>query len=272
MAIDPITLGILLKGAGNIAGGASRIFKPKFGSTQYGRELKNISRHGMLTPGQETGIIGNVSRTANRQSALSNSRYMGGLINRGMQGSVSGRRGLREAEADVRRTVADTSRGMFQQEESAKRQAKLDYARAVDRDKEERRQAGWQTAGATASLLGDLSGAKGQRQADTRQSYMDMATKYGADNIQAINAPGDEAERYTRYGAKAGAMPTERIQAIEEYAQKSNIKDASGVTGAFSALQSGDIDAKSFRKQLKTGNNPLTDEQIDNLFAFLANL
>ena len=54
--------------------------------------------------------------------------------------------------------------------------------------------------------------------------------------------------------------------------QKSNIKDASGVTGSFSALQSGDIDAKSFRKQLKTGNDPLTDEQIDNLFAFLANL
>ena len=216
MAIDPITLGILLKGAGNIAGGASRLFKPKFGSTQYGRELKNISRHGMLTPGQETGIIGNVSRTANRQSALASSRYMGGLINRGMGGSVSAQRGLREAEADVRRTVADTSRGMFQQEESAKRQAKLNYARAVDQDKEERRQAGWQTAGATASLLGDLSGAKGQRQADTRQSYMDMATKHGADNIQAINAPGDDQKRYTRYGATDQArISGQREQAIQ---------------------------------------------------------
>lgn len=220
MAIDPITLGILLKGAGNIAGGASRLFKPKFGSTQYGRELKNITKHGMLTPGQETGVIGNVSRTANRQSALSNSRYMGGLINRGMQGSVSGKRGLREAEADVRRTVADTSRGMFQQEESAKRQAKLDYARAVDQDKEERRQAGWQTAGATASLLGDLSGAKGQRQADTRQSYMDMATKYGADNIQAINAPGDEDKRYTRY---IGLSDTAKLDAKNLRADKTEM-------------------------------------------------
>lgn len=267
MAIDPITLGILLKGASNVAGGASRLFKPKFGSTQYGRELKNITKHGMLTPGQETGIIGNVSRTANRQSAIANSRYMGGLINRGMQGSVSGRRGLREAEADVRRTVADTSRGMFQQEESAKRQAKLDYARAVDQDKEERRQAGWQMAGATASLLGDLSGAKGQRQADTRQSYMDMATKYGADNIQAINAPGDEAGRYTRYVAKDGALPFKTKQAIEEYSQKSNIKNISSVANAFEAFQNGDVDASSFVKEMsKLG---LSEQQIAELVAIM---
>jgi len=73
---------------------------------------------------------------------VANKRYMGGLINRGMQGSVSAQRGLREAEADVRRTVADTGREMFQNEERAKSDAKMQYARGLDQDKAERSQAG----------------------------------------------------------------------------------------------------------------------------------
>lgn len=270
--MDPATLALLLKGGSQAIQSGSRLLQPKFGNTAYGRQLKQIRRDGALSKGQETGIIGNVARTASRQSALANRRYMGGLINRGMQGSVSAQRGLREAEADVRRTVADTGRDIFQSEEKAKSDARMQYARGLDQDKAQRLQAGVGLASTALSTAGGLYDAKAKREADTRQSYMDMATKYGADNIQKINAPGDDKGRYTRYGAKAGAMPIERKQAIEEYAQKSNIKDASGVTGAFSALQSGDIDAKSFRKQLKTGSNPLTDEQIDNLFAFLANL
>ena len=272
MAIDPVTLGILLKGASQGIKTGSRLMQPKFGNSAYGRQLSYAKKHGNLSPGAEKTILNRVGNVAGRQADVTANRYMGGLINRGIQGSVSARRGLREAEADVRRTVSDTAKGIYVDEERAKSNAKMQYARGLDQDKAQRRQAwtGLLTAG--LDTAGGLAGAEAQTQADTRQSYMDMATKYGADNIQKINAPGDDQGRYTRYGAKAGAMPIERKQAIEEYAQKSNIKDASGVTGAFSALQSGDIDAKSFRKQLKTGNNPLTDEQIDNLFAFLANL
>ena len=170
MAIDPITMALIgagAKGLSRAVGVGSRLLQPKFGSTQYGRELKNITKHGMLTPGQETGIIGNVSRTANRQSAIANSRYMGGLINRGMQGSVSGNRGLREAEADVRRTVADTSRGMFQQEESAKRQAKLNYAKAVDKDKAERSQVPWKLLSNQLDTAGDMAGSFAGSLSDT---------------------------------------------------------------------------------------------------------
>ena len=215
MAIDPITMALIgagAKGLSRAVGVGSRLLQPKFGSTQYGRELKNITKHGMLTPGQETGVIGNVARTANRQSALASSRYMGGLINRGMGGSVSAQRGLREAEADVRRTVADTSRGMFQQEESAKRQAKIDYARAVDKDKAERRQAwtglvttGLDTAGDMATKFSGMQGGK-------NANYMDLVNKYGKANIQEYDLPGGGSQ----YGATDQArISGQREQAIQ---------------------------------------------------------
>ena len=140
--MDPATLALLLKGGSQAIKTGSRLLQPKFGNTAYGRQLKQIRRDGALSKGQETGLIGNVARTASRQSALANRRYMGGLINRGMQGSVSAQRGLREAEADVRRTVADTGRDIFQSEEKAKRDARMQYARGLDQDKAQRRQAG----------------------------------------------------------------------------------------------------------------------------------
>lgn len=267
MAIDPITLGILLKGASQGIKTGSRLMQPKFGNTAYGRQLKQIRRDGALSKGQETGLIGNVARTASRQSAVANKRYMGGLINRGMQGSVSAQRGLREAEADVRRTVADTGRDIFQSEERAKSDAKMQYARGLDQDKAQRRQAGIGLLTAGLDTAGGLVGAEAQNQADTRQSYMDMATKYGANNIQKINAPGDDQGRFTRYGAKADAMPIERKQAIEEYAQKSNIKNASSVANTFEAFQNGDVNAKSFIAEMeKLGIN---EEQIAELVAIM---
>ncbi len=265
--MDPATLALLLKGGSQAIQSGSRLMRPKFGSSAYGRQLKQVKRDGALSKGQETGIIGNVSRTASRQSAVANKRYMGGLINRGMQGSVSAQRGLREAEADVRRTVADTGREMFQNEERAKSDAKMQYARGLDQDKAERTQAGYGLASTALGVAGGLYDAKSQREGDTRESYLDMATKYGADNIQKINAPGDDQERYTRYGAKADAMPIERKQAIEEYAQKSNIKNASSVANTFEAFQNGDVDADNFVKEMsKLG---ISKEQIAELVAIM---
>jgi len=183
MPIDPITMALIgagAKGLSKAVGTGSRLLQPKFGSTQYGKQLGNIRKHGMFDAGQETGILGNVARTANTQSALANKRYMGGLINRGMQGSVSGRRGLREAEADVRRTVADTARGMYQQEESAKRQAKLNYAKAVDKDKAERRQAWTGLVTTRLDTAGDMAGSlSGTAKLDAKNLRADKTEMMG---------------------------------------------------------------------------------------------
>jgi len=224
MALDPITLGILLKGASQGIKTGSRLMQPKFGNTAYGRQLKQVKRDGALSKGQETGIIGNVSRTASRQSAVANKRYMGGLINRGMQGSVSAQRGLREAEADVRRTVADTGREMFQNEERAKSDAKMQYARGLDQDKAQRRQAevGMLTAG--LDTLSSLQGAKTQRadklalekqesDASKTKSYVDAVAKYGLGNTRNYVTPTGET-RTT--GGLDPNSPGGRMKSIEQ--------------------------------------------------------
>lgn len=194
MAIDPITASLLLGGASKAIKTGSRLLQPKFGNTAYGRQLKQIRRDGALSKGQETGIIGNVARTASRQSALANRRYMGGLINRGMQGSVSAQRGLREAEADVRRTVADTGRNIFQSEERAKSDARMQYARGLDQDRAERRQAG---IGLLTAGLDTASGIYGG---------LDDESKLKAKNLRAdrtemigfLNSANDKEQFMTR--------------------------------------------------------------------------
>ena len=224
MAIDPITLGIFLKGASQGIKTGSRLMQSKFGNTAYGRQLKQIRRDGALSKGQETGLIGNVARTASRQSAVANKRYMGGLINRGMQGSVSAQRGLREAEADVRRTVADTGRDIFQSEERAKSDAKMQYARGLDQDKAQRRQAGLGLLTAGLDTVGGLVGANAQ-QADklaleekakgtaSRQSYVDAVNKFGLGNTRSYMTP-DGQQRFT--GGLDPSSPGGRSKSIEQ--------------------------------------------------------
>jgi hypothetical protein len=222
--MDPATLALLLKGGSQAIQSGSRLLQPKFGNSAYGRQLRQVKRHGALTPGQETGIIGNVSRTASRQSAVANKRYMGGLINRGMQGSVSAQRGLREAEADVRRTVADTGREMFQNEERAKSDAKMQYARGLDQDRAERRQAGLglaSTALATAGGIADLNAQKAEKlaleqkanDASSTKSYVDAVAKYGLGNTRNYTTPTGQT-RTT--GGLDPNSPGGRMKSVEQ--------------------------------------------------------
>ena len=196
--MDPFTMMMIAQGVQSGAKYGSRLLQPKFGATKYGSRLKRQGEQGNLTPGQEANILGKTARTAGRQSALSTSRYAGELINRGQFGSVSAQRGLREAEADVRRTVADTTKDIYGSEESAKTSAKDAYAQAVDQDKAERRDAvtGLVTVG--ADFAGNMARKKyaeqqasktltdAEQQASktlTDTSYRDATAKYG-ENIQ----------------------------------------------------------------------------------------
>ena len=253
--MDPATLALLLKGGSQAIKTGSRLLQPKFGNTAYGRQLKQIRRDGALSKGQETGMIGNVARTASRQSALANRRYMGGLINRGMQGSVSAQRGLREAEADVRRTVADTGRDIFQSEEKAKSDARMQYARGLDQDKAQRRQAGLGLLTAGLDTASGLMGAKAQ-QADklaleeqakntaSRQSYVDAVNKFGLGNTRSYMTP-DGQQRFT--GGLDPDSPGGRSKSIEQLQS-----DAKAIDGnkrkAMEFIAQGSTDAE--RRQL----------------------
>lgn len=181
-----MTLMLIAQGVSKLTqSGGSRLIKPKFQNTEYGRLLRNRKKQGNLTPGQEMNVLGRTATTATKQANLANRRYTGSLINKGLQGSVSAQRGLREAEADVRRTVANTGKDIYQSEEQAKSKAKLDYARAMDQDKAERRQAGLGVLSAGIETAGNIYGA---RQAKTPEAITQNMIKEGksADEILQI--------------------------------------------------------------------------------------
>lgn len=169
MAIDPATMLMIAKGVGNMAQGGSRLLQPKFQNTKYGRMLRGRSRDGYLSQAQESNIINKVGTEANRNAQVITNKYIGNAINQGMENSVATNRALREAEADVRRVKTDTARDIYQNEEVAKSNAKMNYVRAMDQDSSERR-------GALASLI--TSGANTALQAG--------ATEYGARDAQRL--------------------------------------------------------------------------------------
>ena len=189
MAIDPVTMMMIAQGAGRMAQSGSRLFQPKYQNTKYGRLMRERSREGNLSQAQEKNIMDRVGSTAGRNAQVARNRYIGGAINRGMGGSVALQRGLREAEADVRRTVTDTGKDIYQSEEQAKSQAKLDYARAMDQDKAERRQAGLGVLSAGIET-GLQAGATeyGAREAKTPDAITQKMIKEGrsADEILQI--------------------------------------------------------------------------------------
>ncbi len=264
-----MTMMMIAQGAGRAFRAGSRLLQPKFQNTRFGRLLRNRREQGNLTPGQEMNVLGRTATKATKQANLANRRYMGNLINRGLQGSVSAQRGLREAEADVRRTVADTGRRIFDSEERAKSTARENYARAMDRDANERRNAVLGTIGSVAETARNIYGAKAQKAQSRNQSYLGAMSKFGQGNFSERFDP-DTGQSIGFVGGD-GLTPDNRRQ-LEMYVQKTNIADASGVTNAFNAIRSGELDADTYRKQLKKGPNPLTDEQIDKFFEFLAGL
>ena len=276
-----MTMMMIAQGVGKGVQAGSRLAQPRFQNSRYGRLLRDRKKQGNLTPGQEMNVLGRTATTATKQANLANKRYMGSMINKGLQGSVSAQRGLREAEADVRRTVADTGKDIYQSEEQAKSKAKLDYARGIDQDKSERFKAGLGVVSAGVETFANLQGKKAQEQQATDQSYADAMNKYGTKEIPLPGHPTENVtvgnfDQYTTPSGKiryAGAgLTQDDKRAVEVYTQKANIKNVSNVTNAFSALQSGEIDGAEFREQLKSGSDPLTDEQIDELFAHLAKI
>jgi hypothetical protein len=271
MALDPITMMMVAQGAGKVAQAGSRLFQPKFNQTRYGKLLRNRQKQGNLSSGQEMNVLGRTATTATKQANLANKRYMGSLMNRGMQGSVSAQRGLREAEADVRRTVADTGKDIYQSEEQAKSKAKLDYAKLMDQDKAERRQAGMGVVSAVADTAMQYAGQKAQQQQAQDQSYMDAVSKYGRDAVDLPGIPGGRGQYTTPSGQiryTGEGLTQDDKRSVDVYAQKANIKNSTAVSDTFESYLSGETDANKFLEKM-TGLG-LSDEQIIELMKQLS--
>jgi len=270
MALDPITMMLVAQGAGKVAQAGSRLFQPKFNQTRYGKLLRNRQKQGNLSSGQEMNVLGRTATTATKQANLANKRYMGSLMNRGMQGSVSAQRGLREAEADVRRTVADTGKDIYQSEEQAKSKAKLDYAKLMDQDKAERRQAKMGMVNAVADTAMQYAGQKAQQQQAQDQSYMDAVSKYGRDAVDLPGIPGGRGQYTTPSGQiryTGEGLTQDDKRAVEVYTQKAGVKNSSGIQTALGGLMNEEITINDFEKLLtKEGWD---EQKIDEFITYL---
>tara|TARA_B100001094_G_scaffold170585_1_gene164987 strand:+ start:286 stop:1110 length:825 start_codon:yes stop_codon:yes gene_type:complete len=253
MAIDPITMYMIAQGAVKAGQAGSRLLKPKFGQTAYGQQMRERTRSGNLSQAQEKNILDKVGTTAGRNAQVARNRMVGSAINRGMGGSVALGRGIREAEADVRRTVTDTGKNIYQSEEQAKSKAKLDYAKAIDQDKEERTNAGLGVLSAGIETAGNLYGAKAGKIKSQDQSYTDAMKKYGY--ATAFQTPSGE----TRYqgggfdpqtGEARGPLTLDDARTIEVYNQKTGNKNATAVQDYVSKLMSGQMPTEDFEKQM----------------------
>tara|TARA_Y100001938_G_scaffold145286_1_gene221601 strand:- start:196 stop:987 length:792 start_codon:yes stop_codon:yes gene_type:complete len=216
MAIDPVTMMMIAQGVNKGVQSGSRLLQPNFQNSRYGRLLRQKKDQGNLTPGQEANVLGRTATTATKQANLANKRYTGALINQGIQGSVSAQRGLREAEADVRRTVADTGKDIYQSEEEAKSKAKLDYARGIDQDKSERFKAGLGVFSAGVETFANLQGKKAQEQQATDKSYIDAVAKGG--DARAITLPS----------GKTGYIPLDAPKGVEKFLQEYSVDNDPG--------------------------------------------
>lgn len=220
-----MTMMMIAQGAGRAFKAGSRLLQPKFQNTRFGRLLRERSREGNLSQAQEKNILDKVGTTAGRNAQVARNRYIGSAINRGMGGSVAIQRGLREAEADVRRTVTDTAKGISASEERAKSTARQNYARAMDQDTAERRQAGINVALAGLETAGNIYGQRAStaqaNQARKDQSYMNAVDKFGASNIEEVFSP--ETGRSLGFTGKGLSNADKR--AIESFKQKNNVPD-----------------------------------------------
>ena len=262
MAIDPVTMMMIAQGAGKMVQSGSRLFQPKYQNTKYGRLMRERSREGNLSQAQEKNILDKVGTNAGQNAQVARNRYIGSAINRGMGGSVALQRGLRETEADVRRTVTDTGKDIYQSEETAKSKAKLDYARGMDQDKAERRQAGLGVLSAGIETAGQYYGAKAQDQQATDQSYTDAMNKYG--RAVAYDTPSDKTRYHGGFDPSTGSQLTlDDKRSVEVYAQKANIKNSTAVSDTFESYLSGETDADKFIEKMTSFG--LSEAQIVEL-------
>ena len=247
--MDPFTMMMIAKGVQQGAQAGTRLFQPKFQNTQYGKLMRERSRNGNLSQAQEKNVLDKVGTNAGRNAQVARNRYAGSAINQGMGGSVAIQRGLRETEADVRRTVTDTAKGIYGDEERAKSDAKFNYARSVGQDKAERTQAWGNVAGAGVGMVADYYGNKNNQQQAKDSSYTDAMNKYGS--AVAYQTPSDQ----TRYkgggfdpstGEARGSLTLDDKRAVEVYAQKANIKNSTAVSNTFEGFLSGELDTQKF--------------------------
>ncbi len=181
MAIDPATAMMLAKimkeSVDKKVGGARRLFQPKFQNTKYGKYIKGIKNRGNFTGGQEATILNRIGANTSNMAQVSTNKAIGSAINQGMGSSIANNRLIRDAELNTRRNITDAGKEIDISEAKAMRDAKKEYAKAMDVDKQQRTDAWWDLLappilqGGDSSDVGNIAGnvVQGQNDAQVNQ-------------------------------------------------------------------------------------------------------
>ena len=160
MTIPPQMIPFLIQAGVGVAKSGSRLLQPKFGDTKYGNYLKGVKKQGNFTTGQENQILNKVGSSASNQAMVSTNQAYGKAINQGMGNSIANRRMIKDSDLNVRRQITDAGKDIDISEAIAKQNANMQYAKAVDKDNAERRNAVMGMVGAVGKAGMDYAGAK----------------------------------------------------------------------------------------------------------------
>lgn len=133
--------------------------RPRFEETPYGKYLMEQSRYGKYSPTIRRGLFGQVSRTTGEQAQRARSRIKGGLVGRGLYGSIAGQRLMAQPGLQRMRTLGDISRQIELESEMSKTGAREAFARGRTQSEERRRA---EESQARTGLLTGLAGAGAQ--------------------------------------------------------------------------------------------------------------
>ena len=193
----------------------------RYGTTEIGMELKNISREGALSSADEAAIRSRTSRSTAQSAQDARQAYIRQVVGGGMDpNSIAAARGLSDIENQRSQTLANQETDISLSESQAKSQARLEYARqATSFDLQKQGEIDKLKYGSTTELAGELAGgitqmAEGITDVSLTGQLAKLTDKL--EKLEELDAKGELTEEGRREMEKAYSRMTalkERINA-----------------------------------------------------------
>lgn len=113
--------------------------RPRFEETPYGKYLMEQSRYGRYSPTVKRGLLGQVSRATGEEAQRATTAIKGGLVSRGLYGSMAGESLMAQPGLQRMRTLGDISKQIELESETSKTGAREAFARGRTQSEEQRR-------------------------------------------------------------------------------------------------------------------------------------
>lgn len=143
----------ILSGAGMAASGLGMLFnkRKKFGQTEYGQKLRQLSEQGIYSGQTLSGMMGQLGKETGNVAQQAKAGLRGRLISQGMGGSIAGQRSITNIDVQRMDQLKKALKDIQMENERLKAQFGLQYAQAAT-EYDLQNQA--QTQGALSDLFG----------------------------------------------------------------------------------------------------------------------